>query len=341
MKRKLLAILMGTVMIFSLAACSQNDSEGETEESTEEVAEEETESEEQETETVSADYPKNTIQLIVPSSAGGSTDLTARILAQYASEILGQQVIVTNVTGSNGVIGNEQVLNADPDGYTICFHHNALITNNLSGLTTLKYDDFAVGPNFCSDDAVGIFTSSEYPDAESFIAAAKEHPGELSICSSTGGYAQLIENAFVKAAGVETVHTDLGDNAEQTAGLLGGHVNATTGLFGTNKSYIESGDMTMIGVCSEERLETCPDVPTFKEQGIDCVLPGYQFSIFYPKDTPQEIMDIFNDAVKQVTENENAQKDLLEIGAVANYRSAEDNRVYWKDMDAQFGELWQ
>ncbi len=340
MRKKLLAVLLGFTMVASLMGCSSGESDSAAGEEQTESAENSEKSEDN-TAVSSVDYPKSTIQLIVPSSAGGSTDLTARILAKYASDILGQSVIVTNVTGSNGVIGDEQVLNAEPDGYSILFHHNAMITNQLSDLTELKYSDYAMGPNFCSDDSVGIFTSSKYATTEDFIHAAKEQPGVLSICSSTGGYAQLIENAFVEAVGIETVHTDLGDNAEQTAGLLGGHVDATTGLYGTNKSYLESGDMVMLGVCSEERLETCPDIPTFKEQGIDCVLPGYQFSLMYPKDTPQEIMDIFNDVVEQVTNDENAQNDLLEIGAVANYRSPEDNLTYWDEMDAQFTDLWE
>lgn len=335
MKKRVLAVILGAAMLLSLGGCGNGNSTKDADTDTKAKQEAADDSAEE------TDYPKQTIQLIVPSSAGGSTDLAARILAKYASDKLGQPVVVSNVTGSNGVIGDEQVLNADADGYTICFHHNALITNKLAGLTDMAYSDYAVGANFCSDDSVGIFTSEKYKTADDFIKAAKDAPGTLSICSSTGGYAQLIENAFVEAAGIETSHVDLGDNAEQTAGLLGGHVDATTGLFGTNKSYIESGDMTMLGVCSEERLETCPDVPTFKEQGIDCVLPGYQFSIFFPKDTPKEIMDIFNDIVKQVAEDENAQKDLLEIGAVANYRSAEENTTYWADMDKQFTDLWK
>lgn len=328
--KKLLSCLLALAMLASLTACGQttnnNPSEdGPTQENIEPTGW----------------VPESTVNIILPSSAGGSTDLIARIWAKYAEQIWGKSVIVTNVTGANGAIGDGQVKDASGDGYTVCFHHQAIITNQLSGLADFSYDSYKMGPNFAEDSSFCIFSNaSTYPDLDSLIKAAQANPGALKLGTAVGGYSYLMAACFMDAAGIQLTPVDLGDNAENTAGLLGNHIDCMPNLYGTTAAYVESGDFAVLGVATDERIPLYPDVPTFKENGLDFTFPGYQFSFLFPQETLDEIVQAYCDVTRQILNNEEAIAELSAIGAVAAYRDGAANLAYWDDMDVLIKEYW-
>ena len=341
--KKLLACLLALAMLFGMAACSEKPAD-------EPSAPSQNESNEPAaTPDGSGDapaestgwVPESTVNIILPSSAGGSTDLIARIWAKYAEQIWGQSVIVTNVTGANGAIGDGQVKDAAADGYTVCFHHQAIITNELAGLMDFSYDAFKMGPNFADDPSFCIFTNSDaYPDLDSLVEAAKANPGALKMGVAVGGYSYLMAACFMDSAGIELTAVDLGDSTENTAGLLGGHIDAMPSLYGTNAAYVDSGDFAVLGVATDERISLYPDVPTFKESGLDFSFPGYQFGFLFPKDTSDEIVDAYCAVTEQILANEDAVAELAGIGAIPAYRNSADNLAFWDEMDVLINEYW-
>lgn len=249
-------------------------------------------------------YPEQPIQVVVPAGAGGDTDLNTRMIGKYLEEELGQSVVVSNVTGSGGSVGTKQVKDASADGYTVLSFHDSLLLNNIFGLTDYTYSDYKFAGMGVADQGNGFFTSkdSKFKDVESLVKYAKEHPGDVTVATEMGSltYIQLL--AFQEATGTKFNIVDVGGAADKITALLGGRVDIVPTSLGLVKNYVDSGDFVPLGIMSEERLEGAPDVPTFKEQGVDIVFDK-SFYFAFPKETPDEVVSTFSKALESVTEN--------------------------------------
>lgn len=289
------------------------------------------------------EYPSKTITLVVPSSAGGGTDLTARLWAKYASDIMGQQVIVNNVTGGGGSTGTKTVYDADQDGYTLMWYHNTVILNKLAGLADYDYTGFEVGPNFIYDAPCCLFVRADNPYGwktfDDVVKTAKEKPGEITMATEIGSTSYFMYLQTVAATGAEFAIVDGGANSEKVPGLLGGAFDVMTNAWSTAGSYVESGDFICLGVPTEERCEQFPDVPTFKEQGYDIVCAGYQFTVFAPKGTPESVMKVLDETTKKICEDPKAKEDIEKVGYVVQYISPEDNLRLYDNMMKEYEAL--
>ena len=259
MKKRLLALITGAALVGTLlAGC------GSTSENTE-----------------SPDAAGNT------GSASGGTDLLARVLAEKLTAKLGQSFVVVNVTGAGGSSGINQVHEAAPDGNTILFFHNALLINNVTGVSDYSYEGFAVGPHVVTDNATGFYVSADAPYSTypELIDYCKEHPGEVTMGVEVGGFTYMMVKSFEAATGVQFNLVDVGSNSDKCTALLGGHIDIMPNQYSTAKGYIESGDFVALGFPAEERSAVYPDVPTAKEQGVDWLYNGYEFG--FPRTPPR------------------------------------------------------
>lgn len=286
-----------------------------------------------------AAYPEKAIQLIVPYGAGGDTDTNARVLSKYLSEELGQPVVVSNVTGASGVVGSQQVLEAAPDGYTVLFNHPTMLMNSLLGLTDISYSDFENAGIACLDDANVFVVSADspYETLDDIITDAKNRPGQLRFATSIGSFTHLQILAFQQKTGTEITSADLGDMAAYVTALLGNQIEIIGCQYGLVKDYIESGKFRCVGVLSEERNPLIPDVPTFKEQGIDLALSKFFFFAF-PKGTPEDIVNVFSSAIEEVCRNENYIREANEVLVTPTYMDPEiavayiaENEKFYKE----------
>ena len=343
---KMLAMLLSAAMVLGLTACGSSQSgdssaakteAATTAAATEAAAEAATEAAAQSQESADLDWPKETITLVVPASAGGGTDLMARLWAEYASKKLGVSVVVSNVSGSGGSTGIMQAHDSDPDGYTALFFHNNVVINYLSGLTTYTHEDgFETGPEFAYDDPCSIFINANnsygWKTLDDVIATAKENPGTVTVATELGSYTYFELLALQNATGAEFAITDGGSNSEKVTGLLGNAFDVMLNSYTTAGSYAETGEFLCLGIPTAERSDVCPDVPTLKEQGIDMTYDGYYFSLFFPKGTDQRIIDKIDQVTAEICADEAVQAKLAEMNYQDRYVSAEENKTQFTEM---------
>ena len=258
--------------------------------------------------------PTSTVSINIPAGAGGDTDLTARVFAQYAKELTGVDFIVVNASGAAGSIAANQVLSAAPDGLTVLYGHNLVNVANVAGITDYNYSAFKLGPTFAKNPANQLYTNSQkYADLESFLAAAKANPGKLKACTEVGAYTYYLLLAFEKAADIDLDLVDVGSASDKVVAMLSKQVDLMPAAYLNCKDYLTTGQFAAIGAPTEERYDLVSDIPTLKELGVDLVFPDCDYSFYFPKETPDEVIEWFD---KLVAEMETNQACLDAISAI-------------------------
>ncbi len=273
--------------------------------------------------------PTTTVSIIVPAGAGGNTDLSARVFAQYAKELSGCDFIVVNANGAAGSIAADQVRASAPDGHTFLYGHNLVNVANVAGITDYNYTAFKLGPTFAKDPAQQFYVNpKKYKNLEEFIKAAKEKPGELVACTEVGAYTYYEILKFQELAGIELDLVDYGSNSDKIVGMLSGQVDMMPGAYINCKDYLESGQFVALGVPSAERYELIKDIPTFKEQGIDLVYPDCDFSFYFPKETPDEVIAWYENIVQEMEKNPECLEAIRKVEMMPYYLSAADSEKH-------------
>lgn len=287
------------------------------------------------------DFPGNKqISLIVPYSAGGASDTTARIYATELEKALNGTVVVSNVTGASGAIGLEQVRNSNPDGYTIAYMPVESTMLRALGFTDLSTDDFKfIGRAMTIPAAVTVRADAPWETFQDFIDYAKEHPGEVQVGNSgTGSIWHVAAASIEDKCGVQFTHVPFDGAAPAVAALLGNNIQAVTVSPSEVKTNVDSGDFKVLAILGEGHSSVVPDVQTAQEMGIDITIQGWGgFAV--PKDTPQEIIDVLVEA-SETAINSDAVKDLLaERGFEHAYLNGTDMDAKAADELAYYGDL--
>ncbi len=286
-------------------------------------------------------YPTKPIEVVVPTGAGGDTDLGARVLGQYIGDELGRPLVVTNIAGAAGSLGSREVVEADPDGYQILFFHNNLLINYLYGMSDFNHQDFKIAAVSLFDHGDTFIVSDDAPfsDATELADESKDIPGELSFATEIGGYTHLQMMAYEDATGADFRLIDVGGASDKIVALLGGQVDVVPTAYGITVDYLENGDFKSVGVLSEESSELYDQVPTFKEQGIDIEFEKFFFFAF-PKETPDEIVMKFSEAVKEVVENnEEYQERAAGYYTIPTYMTPEESTLYMDEVSNYYETL--
>jgi tripartite-type tricarboxylate transporter receptor subunit TctC len=242
-------------------------------------------------------YPVRPVRIVVPFAAGGSTDISARLIGQWLSERLGQQFVIENRPGAGSNIGTELVVNAPPDGYTL------LLVGASSAINATLYDKLNF--NFLRDitPVSGInsvpFIMAVHPSfpaktVSEFIAYARANPGKVNMASGGNGTAgHLSGELFKLLTGLNMVHVPYRGEAPALTDMLAGHVQAMFGTMPASIEYVRAGKLRPLAVTSARRSELLPDLPTVGD-----FVPGYETSAWQgigaPKNTPVEIIDRLN-----------------------------------------------
>ncbi|MBU8906472.1 tripartite tricarboxylate transporter substrate binding protein [Desertibacillus haloalkaliphilus] len=288
-----------------------------------------------------SDYPTKPIEVIVPAGAGGDTDRNTRALARYLEDELGQSIVVSNVTGAGGTVATRQVLDSDPDGYTVLAFHDSILLNYILGLADFSFQDFEVAGVSVQDQGNTFLINgdSEFETLDELIEFAKDNPKELSIATEFGAHTHLQLLAFEEATGVDFNIVDVGGASDKITALLGGQVDVNPTQLGLVKDYLASGDMRSLGVFAEERLNAMPDVPTFKEQGVDVIF-NKSFLWAFPPGTPEEVVNAFSEAMeKTVTENEEYRAELENHVVTPNFMGPEEAIQHLAETQEFYSEL--
>ena len=260
-------------------------------------------------------YPANPIKLIVSTSAGGVTDLAARILGAHITAKTGQAVVIDNRSGASGNVAMDAVAKAAPDGYTLGVANTGNIVINPYLMTHMPYDPLhdlvPVGP--IGTVPLFLVMNSNVPakTLPEFIAYAKAQPDKVSYAAAgVGTTPDLAAHDFNRRAGLKLVFVPFRGTAPAVAAVLGGDVQVTFVSMGPHIEFVRQGKLRILGAATPKRAPYVPDVPTFAEQGF----PGFEtstwFSLFAPRGTPKEIVDQLNGYVRELAQDPDARKRL-------------------------------
>ncbi len=250
-------------------------------------------------------FPDRAVRIIVPLAPGGSVDLTARIVAEGMTELLGQSVIIENLPGGGGSVGAGAAAQAEPDGYTMVMGSSSTFGVNPSLMKDLPYDavnDFEP-VSFVSYAPNVLVVTADLPvsTVEELIALAKEKPGELTFASSgTGGSPHLAGELFKREAGIDILHIPYKGSGQAMADLLAGRVDMSFATAISTREHIESGGLKALAVTTPERVDTLPDVPTMAEVGLPEVQITAWNGLLVPAGTPPEIVEKLSAVVQEV-----------------------------------------
>jgi tripartite-type tricarboxylate transporter receptor subunit TctC len=247
-----------------------------------------------------ASYPNRPITWVVPFGAGGVTDNTARFVAKVLSEKIGQSVIVENRPGAGGIVGTEYVAQAKPDGYTMLYASSGPMATFVSLHKKLSFTPLKsfIPVNGMADTSMLLVAnaSKPYKTVEEFIDYLKKNPGKVNYGSAGAGTApHLAGEMFQMATGTTMLHVPYKASANLYADLLGGTIDVIFDYTVVMRPHIEAGKVIPLGISREDRLKSFPNVPTFKERGLDVVLTSWA-SIAMPAGTPPEIVNRMSDA---------------------------------------------
>lgn len=266
-------------------------------------------------------WPSKPIRWIVPYSAGGGTDLMARILAAHLEKKLGQRIVVENRPGGSTVTGTAVLAQAEPDGYTIGMVFDSLAINAMLGTQT-PYDpekDFAPIINLAYVPLIFIVNTKEVPmkTLPEVVAYAKSHPEWLTFGTlGPGSPHEIGFDWFKSLAGIKAVVVPYKGVNPAMQDTVAGNIKAMFLGVAVADQYIAQGKLRPLAVTSAKRLASAPDVPTIAELGY----PDYNYVTFYglaaPKNTPQPIIDRLNMEINDAFKDPDVRKRLEPIGAI-------------------------
>ena len=272
-------------------------------------------------------YPTRPVRIIVGFAAGGSTDVTGRLIAQWLSERLGQPFVMENRPGAGTNIGTDAVVNAPADGYTLLFvtPANAI---NATLYDKLPFDfmrDIApVSGIMRVPNVMQVHPTFPAATVAELIAYAKANPGKLSHASAGIGTSSHLAGELFKAmTGIQAVHVPYRGNAPALTDLLSGQVQLGFESMPSSVEYIRSGRMRALGISTATRSKALPDIPTIGE-----IVPGYESSPFYgigaPKGTPRDIVELLNREINAGLVDPKLNARLADLGGMMLQGSAAD-----------------
>jgi putative tricarboxylic transport membrane protein len=290
-----------------------------------------------------AAYPDKPIQLIVPYSAGGSTDVLARAISQVAPKHFPQPMVVVNKAGGGGIPGRVDVVKSRPDGYTLLFGWGSGEDLVVPHQRPLPYDIFKDFETVCRISVHSIVLAvpadSPHKTLADLVKFAKTKEYVTAAVSTKGGSVDITFLLFAKAAGIKVTTVPGSGGSDAITKLVGGHVDFGGGHPSEVLPHFKAGRLRGLAVAFEKRDASVPDVPTFREGGYDVVTAGSVKGVAVPKGTPKEITSYLEKKFKDISEDAEFQKIMKDIGQPVMYQTAEEYKVWFKQAYDQFGQL--
>jgi tripartite-type tricarboxylate transporter receptor subunit TctC len=283
------------------------------------------------------------ITMIVPWSAGGSLDLSARLLASDMEKILGTPVMVVNKAGASGQVGTTQLVLAKPDGYTFgvtAIPSTSTIYLDPDRKAVFGRKDLAPLARHVSDPiAIAVRADSKYQTLKELVADAKANPERVK-AGSPGILSAMHLGLllFQRATDTRLAPVQFDGSGQVAAALLGGHVDVMFDVIAVNAPNIKAGKVRLLGVMDKEPSRQFPEAKTLESQGFKVYL-GTSRAYSAPGATPKEIVDILSAAIKRATEGEQHRKRLEELSLTVAYLDAVQFGAYWDELDAQIKPL--
>jgi len=264
-----------------------------------------------------AAYPERPVTVVVPYSAGGASDITARLIAEFWKKYTGKEMIVTNVVGAEGAVAARQVLQTKPDGYTVLWYHQAVLGNYYLGVADIKWTNFTPA---CIVTKTSRITAARadapWNNLKEAIEDAKKNPKKYVYGAGAGGIAYLEYAPIEMAApGAFRVVPNL-DLPVQ---------------------YIKNGQIKVLAVHDDQPDPFIPNAPTAASQGLRSLKFPMTNTFFFPPRTPANIVNEFNKIIEKIVADSEFQKKLAEVSyAVPFFKTGNDLLNFWREQEAVY-----
>jgi tripartite-type tricarboxylate transporter receptor subunit TctC len=266
-------------------------------------------------------YPNHPVRVLVPFAPGGTTDIVARVVAEKIGGPLGQQMIVENRAGGGGLVGATDLARAAPDGYTLGIATVSTTATNPAINPKTPYNpltDFTPIINIAATpNIIAVHPGFPAKDFKSFLAELKKNPGKYSYASSgTGGIAHLLMELFKSLTGTYVTHIPYRGSGPALNDVVAGQVPIMFDNLPSTLPFVRDKRLVAIVVSAPQRLAVLPDIPTFKEVGLEPVNRLAYYGLSGPKGLPREVVDRVNAAVRKTLEDASVRKRIEDTGSI-------------------------
>lgn len=289
-----------------------------------------------------AAWPEKPIRMVIPYAAGGGADITARIVTQEMSALLGQPIVLDYKPGAGGVIGADAVAKSSADGYTVLYDASAFSVN--PSLYKMPFDslkDFIpVSLIAIAPQVLLVPATASYKTVAEMLAIARDKPDTINFASAgNGSGSHLAAEAFNQQSKLNLVHVPYKGGAPAITDLMGDRASMYFSNVAFSLSYLKGGKVRAIGVTSPKRLALLPDVPTLAEQG----LPGFNTSewngVFLPKGTPLDVVQRLSKATQAALKDPKVKEKLLQLGLEPGNTTPEEFSKFVQDETSRANAL--
>lgn len=283
------------------------------------------------------DYPAREIELIVPWSPGGGSDVAMRIVAEHMGKYIDQNIIIVNIAGVGGTVGLEELTQRPADGYTLGQIHEGLLVSHHAGITDINYDDFEpIAAMTSTNQYLAVANHLEIDTFDEFVEYAKANT--INMGSTIQGIPRIWAEIIARELEIDLNLVGYEGTGERVTALAGGHVDAIVVDYASAAEHVKAGNMKFIASATRQRMKLTPDVETFIENGYD-VLLTINRGIVAPKGTPGEIISYLENVLEQTANDAEYVEAIENLGIEVDFMGSKDYLEYLQKQDDIIGSI--